>query len=682
MFKGLGLTHKLMISIGAVVLISFISTVSFITLNATSLSKTQALQRMEALSREYASRIRVDIEDAFGTARSLAYASQNMKLKNQLVGRETLLTMMEGMLENNPGYLGIWTVWEPNAFDGLDENYKNATGHSPEGRFVPYWNRVGGVHLEACIDLDGEWYTRARDTKKEVIMDPFSYEVGGKQVMLVSVCVPIVVNGRSIGVAGVDFSMDQIADLVGDITPYGTGYAVLATGSGMIAAHPDMKNVGKMIREHYPDTVNTSLGSKKAAHLDFSLETTKDASILTITPLTVGATGTDWAILVNAPLDRMLSGVYKMRNISILISGISLGLLGLLVFFLSRLVIVRPLNRVIDSLTDISQGEGDLTRRLEVNTGDELGRLSAVFNSFIEKLQHMIRDISGGVDTLSSSSTELSTISDQMSAGAGQTSDKSGSVATATEEMTTNMTSISAAMEESSINLNTVASSAEEMNATINEIARSAEKARAISENAVSKAGESSGTMDELGSAAQAIGKVVETITDISEQVNLLSLNATIEAARAGEAGKGFAVVANEIKDLAKQTSDASMDIKAKIDHIQGSASLSRAGMSEISNVISNVNEIVATIATAVEEQSAATREIAGNISQASSGIQEVNENVSQSSSVADEISRDISDVNQSAEDMAGRSNQVRQSAGGLSALAEELNQMVGQFRI
>ncbi len=682
MFKNLSLTYKLMISIGTVVLISFIATVSFITLNATSLSKRQALQRMDTLSREYANEIRVDIEAALDTARALAYASQNMKLKNQLIKRETLLNMMEGMLENTPGYLGIWTVWEPNAFDGLDEEYKGSPGHTAQGRFVPYWNRVDGVNLDACNDLTGQWYTRARDTKKEVIMDPFSYEVGGKHIMMVTVCVPIIVNGKSIGVTGVDFSMDQIAGLVNDITPYGIGYAVLTTGTGMIAAHPDMEKTGKMVKDHYPAAVGNTLGNKETIHINYNLETTGEDSVLTITPLTIGTTGTDWAILVNAPLGRMLAGVYKMRNISILISVISLCLLGLIIFFLSRLVIVRPINRVIDSLTDISQGEGDLTKRLEVNTNDELGKLAGVFNSFIEKLQVMIKDVSGGVATLSSSSTELSSISDQVSTGATQTSGKSESVAAATEEMTRNMSSISAAMEESSINLNTVASSAEEMNATINEIARSAENARGISENAVSKASDSSQTMDQLGGAAQAIGKVVETITDISEQVNLLSLNATIEAARAGEAGKGFAVVANEIKDLAKQTSDASMDIKDKIDHIQESAAISQTGMSEITNVIGNVNDIVATIATAVEEQSAATREIAENINQASSGIQEVNENVSQSSSVADEIAKDISAVNQSAGDMADTGNQVQLSAGDLSRLAEELNQMVGQFKI
>ena len=158
---------------------------------------------------------------------------------------------------------------------------------------------------------------------------------------------------------------------------------------------------------------------------------------MTVTPITIGTIETPWTILVNAPLDRMLAGVYKMRNTSILMAAGFLVLLGILVYFMARIVIVTPLNKVIESLTDISEGEGDLTQRLEIKTHDELGQLSTVFNAFIEKLQHMMKDISSGVNTLSSSSTELSSISEQMSSGADQTSEKSQTVAAATEEMTT-----------------------------------------------------------------------------------------------------------------------------------------------------------------------------------------------------------------------------------------------------
>jgi len=682
MFKNFKLTAKLMISIGLVVLASFSITVSFITFNATDLSKAQALERMDTMSREFSNEITSNIDNAFSTARTLSYATQNMKLKERIIDREILLTMIEGILENHPGFLGIWMVLEPNAFDGADNKYKGATGHTAEGRFVPYWNRVGGVHLEACVELEGEWYTKARDSKKEVIMDPFSYEVSGKQVMMVSVCVPIIVNGKSIGVSGVDFSMDQIMNLVSGIKPYDIGYGVLATNSGMIAAHPDKEKIGKQTKDSYPDEIVQAARQDATSHLETTLETTNEASVITITPVVTGKTQIQWSLLVNAPLEGMLSGVTKMRNTSILISAVSLFLLGVLIFFMARIVIIRPINLVVESLTDISEGEGDLTKRLEVVSGDELGLLSNIFNTFIEKLQQMMKEISSGITTLSSSSTELSSISDQMSGSTNQTSEKSSAVASAAEEMTTNMASISAAMEQSSVNTNSVATAVEEMHSTINEIAENAEKARGISSHAVSKVNDSTQTMNDLRDAANAIGQVVETITDISEQVNLLSLNATIEAARAGEAGKGFAVVANEIKDLAGQTSEASMDIKEKIEHIQDRSESTMEGISQISNVINNVNDTVVTIATAVEEQSASTREIAENITQVSSGIQEVNENVNQSSTVATEIAQDISHVNQSAIDIAERSDQVKLSAQELSKLAEELNRMVGKFKV
>nr|WP_321400504.1 methyl-accepting chemotaxis protein [uncultured Desulfobacter sp.] len=682
MFKTLKLTGKLMLSVGTMVVLSFVITVSFITTKATDISSSQAIELLDTASLKYADEIKLDIDGAFGVARSLSYATQNMKKTGKFVKRETLLSMMEGLLNNNPGYLGIWVVWEPNAFDGRDQDFKGAPGHDEQGRFIPYWNRVGGVHLETCGELNGEWYTKARDTQKEVIMDPFEYKIGGQSVLLVSVCVPIVVDGTSIGVAGVDFSMEQIGALVDDISVFETGYAVLSTETGMITAHPNKENVGKTLGDVYPEHVKQLVNNPDVKFENMPLETTGEKGVIVSNPINIGKTGTSWTIFITAPTDRILSSVYKMRNLSILICCISLGVLAALIFFLARIVIVSPVNRVVGRLDNISRGEGDLTQRLDVTSNDELGRLADVFNSFINQLQGMIKDIAHGVDTLSSSSTELSAIAQQMSDSSAQTSNKSRTVAAASEEMSKNMNSISAAMEQSSANTNTVATAVDEMNSTINEIAQNSESARSISENAVSKVEESSGEMNRLNETVKTIGQVVETITDISEQVNLLSLNATIEAARAGEAGKGFAVVANEIKDLAGQTAQATKDIKERIENIQNSSSSTVKVIGEINGVILDVNDIVGAIATAVEEQSAATKEIAENVNQVSNGIQEVNQNVGQSTMVVNEISKDISDVNQSADDMATRSREVSSSSEDLSKLAAELHGMIGKFKV
>jgi methyl-accepting chemotaxis protein len=237
-------------------------------------------------------------------------------------------------------------------------------------------------------------------------------------------------------------------------------------------------------------------------------------------------------------------------------------------------------------------------------------------------------------------------------------------------------------MEAAAGSLSIVASGTEEMSATIGEIAANTEKGRQIAEMAVGQTAHATGQIEELGKAAVQIGKVVETITEISEQVNLLALNATIEAARAGEAGKGFAVVANEIKELAKQTAEASGEIKQQIEGIQSSTQSTITEITAIADVVGQVNQIVATIATAVEEQSVTTNEIAGSVAKASEGIGEVKQSIVEGSESARIISGDIVDVTQAAGEMTHSSSQVNASSRALADLAEQLNTMVRQFKV
>jgi len=384
----------------------------------------------------------------------------------------------------------------------------------------------------------------------------------------------------------------------------------------------------------------------------------------------------------SAEMEEEIGSDVKKNTYTMLITAgiIFLGIIALIAMI--AVGIVSSLKMMIAGFQDIAEGEGDLTKRIKIKSKDEVAELAGWFNVFLEKLQLMIKKISENSNSVGRGSDRLSGISAELLTNAEETTSLATNVAAAAEEMSANLNNVAAAMEQSSVNSNMVAAAAEEMTSTINEIAENAERARGVSSQAVERAKVSYEIMKELGIAADKIGKVTETITEISEQTNLLALNATIEAARAGEAGKGFAVVANEIKELAKQTSTATLDIKNLIDNVQSTSKTTQEGIEEISSVITGVNDIVATIATAVEEQTAATKEIANNIAQASQGIQEVNENVTQSSMVAADISKDIAIVSNAASNISANSQDVKDSAQDMLNRSGELNELVGQFKV
>lgn len=384
-----------------------------------------------------------------------------------------------------------------------------------------------------------------------------------------------------------------------------------------------------------------------------------------------------------AELARQDATSMYQRTVGILIGVLCLGIIvGFVLSWLNSRSIVTPVNAAVSGLKDIAEGNGDLTKRLQAMSDDEIGQLVIWFNSFLDNLQKLIQDIGQKSDTLGKAANGLAQISDTMSAESVNMSAQSNSVATATEEMSANFHAVSSAMEQSAANVNMVASATEEMTSTVKEIALNADKARNISETAVHQSQQTSEQMAALGESANRIGRVTETITEISEQTNLLALNATIEAARAGDAGKGFAVVANEIKELARQTAAATVDIKNQINEMQSTTSTTVENIKKISDVIVDINTVINNIAGTVQEQSQASNEIANNISQASLGISEVNESISQSTQVASSIAHDIGEIHQQSNQVGKDSKQVQHNAQNLSLLAKELNDLISRFKV
>ena len=266
-------------------------------------------------------------------------------------------------------------------------------------------------------------------------------------------------------------------------------------------------------------------------------------------------------------------------------------------------------------------------------------------------LKKTLEAVSNNSITLASSSEELSATAQTMSANSEETASQSNVAAAAAEQVSKNVT--------------TVATSAEEMSASVKEIAKNASEAARVGTAAVKVANETNGTVAKLGESSTEIGKVIKVITSIAQQTNLLALNATIEAARAGEAGKGFAVVANEVKELAKQTAAATEDISAKIEAIQGDTKGAVTAINDISKIITRINDIQNTIASAVEEQAATTNEIARNASEAAKGANEITKNIASVSQAAKSTSEGAANTLVAASELAKLSSGLKAIVDG-----------------
>lgn len=341
---------------------------------------------------------------------------------------------------------------------------------------------------------------------------------------------------------------------------------------------------------------------------------------------------------------------------------------GVGMFFLLRNLLAKPLNRLIDLVKDIATGDGDLTKRVNLVRGDEIGSLAGWFDTFLDKLHGIIRDVSGSTREVASAATEIAASAEEMAAGLTRQEQQTSQVAAAVEEMNATVSEVAkksvqaseaakASSSDATSGFSVVEQTVTEMNTIAEEVGRSA--------NAVA----------ELGAKGEQIGQIIEVINDIADQTNLLALNAAIEAARAGEHGRGFAVVADEVRKLAERTTKATEEVARSIREIQdgtvGAVQLIEAGSQRVTKGVTLAN---------------GAGQALGRITQSSDGltgmVQSIAAATEQQSAAAEEISRSVEQIAVVTRESSEGAGQASQAAAQLSVQAERLQSLVNRFKV
>ncbi len=694
----------------AVLIVAFCS--AWFSLRTQTVVSEQATKTLQELASQVVTqRGTVAAEDMVaGYRRTLATVSAYADLLSEMSvsakqgGNTALLRKLAGdsihhTLERQKDQLGIWFGFEPNAFDGNDRVMVNrADAISNEiGRPAPYWSRddTGAVTLEvmnedyftnAALEASGLpnnfWYTCARDKKQACFIEPYTDTVNGKQVLMSSVAVPVMVNGAVIGVTGVDFRVDELSVSANEANASlwnGTGRMLLLSGSGLVVADSDQNN--NFASKKLDDT---DIDSKSwfAQHLSDHRPTVafdRDGDkILAWIPVDVGDGRTFWGIALSLPQAIVLADIAAMNDTmatqtrnslitQVVIGVIVIAIALLLVTSISK-SISQPIEFVGKKLREIALGGGDLTQRLPVNGEDEVAQLAQACNDLLTSLQQLIQMVGLSSQSVNESAERTALLAHDNAKGIAAQQTEIDMVATASTQM-------SSAISEVAQSANRAATAAEgarqQAQSGHRVVADTVIAIRSVSTDVI----EASDVIKKLADDSARVGSILDAVRGIAEQTNLLALNAAIEAARAGDQGRGFAVVADEVRQLAQRTHSSTQEIQEIIGAIrQGTNKAVEAMEKSRSNTETSVEQAN----TAGNALTAITQSI-GTISDMNLQIAAA---VEQQSKVTEEITRNVTAIRDVAQTLAMAAHESADTGTQLNRAADQLRKLLAQFKV
>jgi methyl-accepting chemotaxis protein len=604
--------------------------------------------------------------------------------------RQALSTQLHQALIDKPDLLGLYVIFEPDALDGADAGFvdKADLGSNETGRFSLYWVQSKPGELQAVIGDEGllantepgpsgapynAFYTCARDTRQACVLEPYFDEASGSRKLVTSVAFPLLENGKVIAVVGLDINLAALqknSEASALQLFDGHGQISIVSPRGVISANSqDVSRLGQPMDS--AEVMDTLRQGQPKVFVD-------PQQIKVLEPLAPIAGAAPWGVLVGVPQDVLLAPVTSLQKqldaqgvqstaLELLLGGGS-ALLGLLLIWYTAQRITRPLQVLTRVMEDISLGEGDLTRRLQVQSRDEIGQLATAFNRFVERIHQTIREVSsaalgvneGARRVLEASNSSLSNFDDQ--------STRTNTVAAAINQLGAAAQEIAHNASDASLQASNARQQAEDGRQVVQ---RTIEVMNALS----GKIRASCTHIEVLNDKTVNIGLILEVIKGISQQTNLLALNAAIEAARAGEAGRGFAVVADEVRSLAGRTQTSALEIQQMIEELQVGARDSVTTMTE-SQQHSEESVSIANLA--------GTR--LGSVTQRIGEIDNVNQSVAaateEQTAVVEALNVDIIQINTLNQQGVENLQSTLRACTELEQQAARLNQLVGSFRI
>ncbi|MEE8875742.1 MAG: methyl-accepting chemotaxis protein [Pseudomonas helleri] len=502
------------------------------------------------------------------------------------------------------------------------------------------------------------WYKDAVNSGSASLTEPYIDAVTGQ--MIISIGSAVKKAGQTLGVAGADLSLQTITDTINALNFNGLGYAFLISGDGKVLVHPDKTLVTQYLKDIYPqDTPPISSAFSE-------IQANGKTRIVTFTPVK-GLGNVNWSIGLSVDKEKAFAALNTFRTSAVIATVIAvisiIALLGLLIRLL-----LQPLHVMTRAMQNIAEGEGDLTRRLDVTSNDEFGTLGSAFNDFVERIHTSMREVSSATAQVNEVALRVVSASNSSMLNSDEQASRTNSVAAAINEL-------GAAAQEIARNAAQASQQASDARGLATEGQQVVERSISSMQQLSQMLGTSSGHIESLNGKTVNIGQILEVITSISQQTNLLALNAAIEAARAGEAGRGFAVVADEVRNLAHRTQESAQQVQAMIEELQVSARASVSTMDESQRHSEDSVEI----ANLAGERLVSVTERIGEIDGMNQSVATATE---EQTSVVESINMDITEINTLNQEGIENLQSTLRACTDLEQQAARLKQLVGSFRL